>query len=53
MVIGYQSMPAEKRASALVRFNDVLDKRGELVAGILALLLGLVLIAMNIGEYLH
>ena len=53
VVIGYQSMPAEKRASALVRFNDVLDKRGELVAGILALLLGLVLIAMNIGEYLH
>ncbi len=53
VVIGYQALPEEKKAAALVRFNDLLEKRGEIVAGVLALLLGLVLIAMNLGPYMH
>ena len=39
VVIGYQALPEEKKAAALVRFNDLLEERGEIVAGVLALLL--------------
>lgn len=48
VVVGYQLLPATKRDGALDGFNSVLERRGELIAGILSLLLGVVLAVISL-----
>jgi hypothetical protein len=52
VVVGYQLLPSTKRDSALDGFNDVLERRGELIAGILSLLLGVVLAIVSVQSLL-
>jgi hypothetical protein len=49
IVLIYQFLPAERRASTLDGFNRLLEQRGEQVAGWLALGLGTLLLVLSIG----
>jgi len=49
LVVAYQLLPAARRQAALDGFNAVLEKRGEQVAGWLALALGTLLLLVNVG----
>lgn len=48
VVVGYQLLPAGRRDGALDGFNSVLERRGELIAGVLSLLLGVVLAVISL-----
>lgn len=49
LVVAYQLLPDAKRQAALDQFNDLLARRGEQVAGWLALALGMLLLVFSIG----
>lgn len=49
IIVIYQLLPTERREATLDGFNRLLEKRGEQVAGWLALGLGTVLVVMSIG----
>lgn len=49
LVVAYQLLPDARRQAALDGFNAVLEKRGEQVAGWLALVLGSLLLLLNVG----
>lgn len=49
LVLAYQFMPAARRKASLDGFNRLLERRGEQVAGWLALALGAILLVVSIG----
>ena len=53
VIVVYQLLSAERRDTALARFNAYLDSHGELVAGILTLVLGVVLAAISAHSLLR
>ncbi|MCB9412627.1 MAG: GAP family protein [Actinobacteria bacterium] len=52
VVVVYQLLSTDRRDAALARFNAYLDSHGELVAGVLTLVLGLVLAGISVHELL-
>jgi hypothetical protein len=53
VIVVYQLLSAERRDAALERFNAYLDSHGELVAGVLTLVLGVVLAAISAHSLLQ
>ncbi|MCB0914184.1 MAG: GAP family protein [Actinobacteria bacterium] len=53
VVVVYQLLSADRRDAALARFNAYLDSHGELVAGVLTLVLGVVLAGISVHELLN
>ncbi len=53
VVVAYQLLSADRRDAALVKFNAYLDSHGELIAGVLTLLLGTVLAGISAHELLN
>lgn len=53
LILAYQLLPDDRRNSALNGFNDLLERRGEQVAGWLALILGLLLVGFGLSDLLR
>ena len=47
VIVVYMALPHAKRAAAMTKFNTLLESHGELVAGIISLVLGIALTMMS------